>query len=118
MTVAARSRADVTTGAPGRTARRCGLVERQALEQHRAVLEDGPRPAHLGRPAELAVTDAEVRALLAGEADRSRGAVVAGHRGLDAEAGEAGDQPPGQAPVHLLDPARRAPPGAASPPRR
>ena len=117
MTVAARSRSDVTTGAPGRTARRCGLVERQALEQDRAVLEDGPRPAHLGRAAELAVTDPEVGALLAGEADRARGAVVTGHRGLDAEAGEAGDQPCGQVPVHLRRPRPRAPPGAASPPR-
>ena len=92
MTVAARSCSRLTAGAPGRGPEQVGLVERQPGEQDRAVLEDRAAAAHLRRSAQLAVAHPQVGALLAGEAHRSRGTVVAGDGRLDPEPGQPGDE--------------------------
>ncbi len=67
------------------------------------MLEHGTVAPHLRGAAQLAVAHPQVGALLAGEAHRARGTVVAGDRGVDPEAAEPGDERAGEPPVDGVD---------------
>ncbi len=84
------------------------LVEGQAVEEHRSVLEHRAPPLDLRGTAQLPVPDPEVRTLSGREADRAGRAAVRADRRVNPELGQTRDQRAGERPVQRVDVAGRA----------